>query len=91
MDVFSIHLRKRKQDPAKFDLRVLAEATDGFSGAEIEQCIISGLYTVFAGKVALTTPALLAEVSRTRPLSRTMAERLTELRAWASDRTVAAH
>ena len=91
MDVFGIHLRKRRQDPAKFDLAVLAEATEGFSGAEIEQCIIAGLYTVFAGKGVLTTPALLSEISRTRPLSRTMSERLAELRAWASDRTVAAH
>ena len=90
-EVFAIHLRKRKQDPGNFDLALLAEASDGFSGAEIEQCIISGLYTAFAGKNSLTTKGLLAEISRTRPLSRTMAERLAELRAWASDRTVAAH
>ncbi len=90
-DIFTIHLRKRKQDPAKHDLKVLAEATDGFSGAEIEQCVVSGLYTAFAGSSPLTTPMLLAEISQTRPLSRTMSERLGALREWASDRTVAAH
>src|SRR5687768_7787526 len=90
MDIFTIHLRKRKQDPAKFDLKALAGATEGFSGAEIEQCVVSGLYAAFAANTPLTTPLLVAEIGRTRPLSRTMAERLTELREWASDRTVAA-
>jgi AAA+ superfamily predicted ATPase len=90
MDIFTIHLRKRKQDPAKFDLKALAGATEGFSGAEIEQCVVSGLYAAFAANTTLTTPLLVAEIGRTRPLSRTMAERLTELREWASDRTVAA-
>jgi SpoVK/Ycf46/Vps4 family AAA+-type ATPase len=90
-DIFTIHLRKRKQDPAKHDVKILAEATDGFSGAEIEQCVVSGLYTAFASSSPLTTPMLLAEISRTRPLSRTMSERLGALREWASDRTVAAH
>jgi hypothetical protein len=91
MDVFTIHLRKRKQDPAKFDIAALAAATDGFSGAEIEQCVVSGLYSAFASGSVLSTELLSAEIARTRPLSRTMAERLTALREWASDRTVAAH
>ena len=90
-DILAIHLRKRKQDPAKFDTDALAGATEGFSGAEIEQVIVSGLYTAFASGAALTTATLRAEIARTRPLSRTMAERLSALREWASDRTVAAH
>ncbi len=51
---------------------------------------MSGLYAAFAAGTTLTTPLMVSEIGRTRPLSRTMAERLTELRAWASDRTVAA-
>jgi SpoVK/Ycf46/Vps4 family AAA+-type ATPase len=89
-EIFSIHLRKRKQDPACFDLGALAGATDGFSGAEIEETIVSGLYTAFAGNGELTTETLLGEIRKTRPLSRTMAERLDTLRHWARDRTVAA-
>jgi SpoVK/Ycf46/Vps4 family AAA+-type ATPase len=89
-DIFTIHLRKRKQEPAKLDLKALAAATDGFSGAEIEQCVVSGLYAAFAASSVLTTPMLLAEITRTRPLSRTMAERLSALREWAGDRTVSA-
>ena len=89
-DVFAIHLRKRKQDPAKFDVKALAAATEGFSGAEIEQCVDSGLYTAFAAESPLSTAVLIDEISRTRPLSRTMSERLSALRDWARDRTVAA-
>jgi SpoVK/Ycf46/Vps4 family AAA+-type ATPase len=89
-DVFEIHLRKRKQDPTKFELAALAAGTDGFSGAEIEQCVVSGLYTAFAGGSTLSTAILLEEIARTRPLSRTMSERLSALRDWARDRTVAA-
>jgi ATPase family associated with various cellular activities (AAA) len=89
-EIFGIHLRKRKQDPARLDLGALAGATDGFSGAEIEETIVSGLYSAFAGSVQLTTELLLAEIRKTRPLSRTMAERLDALRDWARERTVSA-
>jgi ATPase family protein associated with various cellular activities (AAA) len=88
--IFGIHLRKRKQDVGRFDLAALAAATEGFSGAEIEETVVAGLYTAFSGSTELTTDGLLAEIRRTRPLSRTMSERLDALRQWASDRTVAA-
>ena len=43
-EIFTIHLTKRKRDPAKFELDELAEASLGFSGAEIEESIVSALY-----------------------------------------------
>ena len=89
-EIFRIHLAKRKQEVAQFDRGALAAATEGFSGAEIEESIVSALYGVFADGQPLTTAALVSEATKTRPLSRTMAERLTRLRQWASDRTVAA-
>jgi len=88
--IFSIHLRKRKQDPERFDTEALAAAAEGFSGAEMEQAVIGGLYTAFACNAPLTTEMLLHEVSATRPLSRTMRERLEDLRSWAAERTVGA-
>ncbi len=88
--VFEIHLRRRGQDPATFDLDALAEASDGFSGAEIEQGILSALYSVFASSSTLSTGSLLEEMGRTRPLSKTMAEKVEALRAWARDRAVSA-
>ncbi|HUH14067.1 MAG TPA: AAA family ATPase, partial [Longimicrobiales bacterium] len=90
-EIFRIHLERRGHEPAALDLPVLAECADGFSGAEIEQAIVSALYDAFAQGGGLTQPHLEAELARTRPLSRTMAERIEGLRTWARDRTVSAH
>lgn len=90
-DIFTIHLRKRQHDPAQFDLARLVSAADGFSGAEIEQAIVSALYEAHALTQALATAHILAEIERTRPLSVVMAEKITALRAWAAERTVMAN
>ena len=87
-DILQIHLRKRSLDPAQFDLASLVEATNGFSGSEIEQAIVSAMYTAHAKREALTQEDLLAEIHQTRPLSVVMAEKVQEMRDWASTRTV---
>jgi SpoVK/Ycf46/Vps4 family AAA+-type ATPase len=89
-DIFAVHLTRRSRAPAGFDLDALANATDGFSGAEIEQVVISALYTAFSEGADLDTDLLLREIEGTRPLSVTMGEKITELRAWAKDRAVPA-
>jgi SpoVK/Ycf46/Vps4 family AAA+-type ATPase len=88
--IFAIHLRARKRDPARFDLSKLADAAEGFSGAEIEQSIVGALYAAFAQDHDLTQDDILRELRETRPLSVTMAERVATLRAWASNRCVPA-
>jgi len=85
--LFAIHLRKRGQDPARFDLPRLVEATEGFGGSEVEQAIVAALYTAFSARTPLGTETLLEEISRTRPISRTLGEKIEELRSWAKDRT----
>jgi intein/homing endonuclease/MoxR-like ATPase len=89
-EIFTIHLRKRDRDPARFDLEALVEASDRFSGAEIEQAVVSSLYTAFSAASDVTTEILLAELKGTRPLSVTRREDIAELRAWASERAVPA-
>lgn len=89
--IIAIHLKKRHQDPGKFDLDRLAEATEGFSGAEIEQAVVSGLYASVAQVVPLDTLNILQEISDTSPLSVVMGEKLAELRRWAEGRTVVAN
>jgi MoxR-like ATPase len=84
--VFEIHLRKRGRDPARFALDQLAAATDGFSGAEIEEAVISSLYDVFDLEKELETPDLIKSAKETVPLSRTMAEEISALRSWADGR-----
>ncbi|MSQ72732.1 MAG: AAA family ATPase [Betaproteobacteria bacterium] len=88
--IFKLHLAKRKCDPVQFDLRALIAASNGFSGAEIEQAIISGLYEAHAEKTPLSTAQVVAELRRTRPISVVMSEKITELRAWAKERAVSA-
>jgi ATP-dependent 26S proteasome regulatory subunit len=88
--LFALHLKKRARDVASFDLPKLAAATEGFSGAEIEQAIVAGLYTAFAQKQQLSTDILLAEVRGTQPLSVTRAEDIQAIRDWAKNRAVPA-
>jgi len=91
LKIFDIHLRKRNHPPGDFDLTRLASESEGFSGAEIEQAVVAGLYLAREQGTALDTDHLLTELSQTRPLSVVMSESLTALRAWAKGRTVPAH
>ena len=88
--LFALHLRKRGRDAATFDLPNLAAASQGFSGAEIEQAIVAGLYTAFAQKQQLSTDILLGEIRGTRPLSVIRAEDIQAIRDWAKTRAVPA-
>ena len=88
--LFALHLKKRGRDSATFDLQKLSAASDGFSGAEIEQAIASGLYTAFAAKQQLTTDILLSELKSTQPLSVTRSEDIAVIREWAHTRAVPA-
>ncbi len=90
-EILIIHLQKRGINSGQFDLDTLAQATDGFSGAEIEQAIVSGLYSTAGGSGTLTNEILLNEIKATKPLSVLMAEQVADLRAWAQDRTVPAN
>ncbi len=90
VELLRIHLQERGMDPEPFALPALAAASDGFSGAEIEQAIVSGLYAAHAEQRPLDTDLLMAEIRGTRPLSVLMAEQVSALREWAQARTVPA-
>jgi SpoVK/Ycf46/Vps4 family AAA+-type ATPase len=90
-EVFAIHLKRRGQTLEAFDLNRLAQAADGFSGAEIEQAVVAALYQAHTAKRLLTQDDLLAEMRLTKPLSVVMAEKMAELRTWAAGRTVMAN
>ena len=89
-EIFAIHLRRRELEVASFDLAGLAAACDGFSGAEIEQAVVSALYAAQARQQSVDQTLLLQNIQSTAPLSVVMAEDLAALRAWASNRTVSA-
>lgn len=88
--ILEIHLRKRRRDPASFEIDRLIDASDGYSGAEIEQAIVSALHTAFSDNADVTTDRLAQALAASPPLSVTMAERIADLRAWAQGRCVMA-
>ncbi|MBL7959382.1 AAA family ATPase, partial [bacterium] len=84
--IFKIHLKKRRRDPKQFDCVKLAHVCDGFSGAEIEEAIITALYDAFEESRELTTEDISLSIKNTVPLSRVLAEQVSALRAWAEKR-----
>ena len=89
-EIFAIHLARRGQDVTRFDTRALAQMSEGFSGAEIEQAVVSALYATHAQGAALENQHIEEEILGTRPLSVVMQEKVEYLRQWASERTVPA-
>ncbi len=84
--IFDIHLRKRNRNPEMFDLDLLSKTAVGYSGAEIEQSIVSALYDVYYQKRDISTEDILKSVKETVPLSKTVAEKIDEMRLWAKGR-----
>ena len=84
--IFKIHLVKRSLDLDGFDLQKLGEACAGFSGAEIEEIVVSAMFDAFYEKTPLTTERLQTSIGQSVPLSKTMEEDVDRLRQWAHGR-----
>ncbi|MCA9578390.1 MAG: AAA family ATPase, partial [Myxococcales bacterium] len=89
-DILGVHLQKRGREPRAFDLLTLGARAEGFSGAELEQVVVSALFSAFSENVDIDDEYLAREIDGTRPLSVTMAEKIAELRTWARERAVRA-
>ncbi|AZQ11749.1 AAA family ATPase [Shewanella khirikhana] len=89
--IFLIHCKKRGVDVTNMDLGLLSRSSHGFSGAEIEQGVISAIYAAASRQQPVDQAIILEELSRTRPLSVVMREKILALKAWARGRTVNAH
>ena len=85
-EILKIHLSKRKRKPADFDIARLTAQSEGLSGAEIEQAIISAMYDAFDAGREVATADILQAMQSSVPLSVTMREQLETLRLWARDR-----
>ena len=85
-DILDIHLKKRKLDPRKYDMNQLSIKTEGYSGAEIEQLVISATFEAYTAGRGVTQEDLLLAQEQTVPLSITMEEKIFELREWARTR-----
>lgn len=85
-EILTIHLKSRGRQVADFDIDALAGATEGYSGAELEQVVIAALFDAYAAGAPLAQTHLLAAAQSSVPLSRTMKENIDRLRSWAEGR-----
>jgi hypothetical protein len=90
MEIFRIHLERRGIEPAGLNIEQLMEFTVGWTGAEIEQCVISAITRAKLADRAITAQDLLAIAVSLVPLSRTMKEQIDHIRGWAFERAVRA-
>jgi ATP-dependent 26S proteasome regulatory subunit len=90
VDIFRIHLSRRGIDPEAMQLTRLRRITQGWTGAEIEQCVISAITTVRLEDRTLTFDDLHAAAQNVIPLSKTMREQVDHIRSWAYDRALRA-
>lgn len=89
-EIFRIHLQNRGKNPESFNLDSLAKNTEGLSGAEIEQAVISALFESYSKGKELDDRELIIAASTIVPLSTTMREEISKLERWASNRAVKA-
>jgi len=85
--IFRIHLAKRRRNPDHFDIKALTQASEGFSGAEIEQAVIAALFDAFTERTDITTEHVLHAIRETVPLSRLMDQEIRRRREWSKGRT----
>ena len=97
--IWGLHLRKRLVEGSKVTgdfivsdkiLSELSEMSEGFSGAEIAEAVISSCFEAFSAKRAIEVEDIKKSIRNTVPLSVTQAEQITRIREWASERAVAA-
>ena len=86
--IFDIHLKKKRRDPVELgiDLGKLVDSAPEFSGAEIEQAVVSALYDAFDASSNLSTDGLLTSLREIVPLAVTMQEGIASMREWAKTR-----
>ena len=84
--ILDIHLRLRGRDPADFDSDSLAGLAEHYSGAELEQGVVAGLYRAFDQGRELSTADIQHELEEIVPLYATYEEKIKALRDWAKNR-----
>jgi SpoVK/Ycf46/Vps4 family AAA+-type ATPase len=90
LEIFKIHLIRRGMDASQFDLKQLTPFTIGWTGAEIEQCVVSAVTQARLAERPVVDQDLIDVAVRIVPLSRTMKEQISHIRAWAFERAARA-
>jgi SpoVK/Ycf46/Vps4 family AAA+-type ATPase len=90
LEIFKIHLMRRGVDDSAIDLNQLTEFTKGWSGAEVEQCVVSAVTRARLTETSISGQDLIQAAVKIVPLSRTMQEQINQIRGWAFERAVRA-
>jgi len=98
LPIWHVHITKRISSSPKnagftltdAEYAELAQASEGYSGAEIEQAVATALFDAFADARPVTFADLLKGITTMVPLSVTQAEEIAAVRSWADVRAVAA-
>jgi SpoVK/Ycf46/Vps4 family AAA+-type ATPase len=90
IEIFRIHLTRRAVDISGFNLAQLTQFTAGWTGAEIEQCVISAITRARLADRQVTEQDLIGIAAKLVPLSRTMKEQINHIRGWAFERAIRA-
>ena len=85
-EIFRVHLSKRALKPEDFDLDVLAEKSEQFSGAEIEGAVKDAVLEAFIdGNRAARTKDVVAAIGTITPTAEMMKTKIDEIREWAKN------
>jgi len=90
IEIFRIHLARRGVDLSGLNLHHLIQFTNGWAGAEVEQCVVSAVTKARLADRDVTDEDLIGIAAKTVPLSRTMHEQINHIRAWAFERALRA-
>jgi SpoVK/Ycf46/Vps4 family AAA+-type ATPase len=90
VEIFKIHLNRRGVDANQFNLSQLTQFTVGWTGAEIEQCVVSAITKARLEDRPMSQQDLINVAVKIVPLSRTMKEQINHIRSWAFERAVRA-
>lgn len=88
IEICKIHLERRGIDPGPLEIDRLRQFTKGWTGAEVEQCVVGALTTARLADRDVTSDDLLNQTGKLVPLSQTMREQVEQIRAWALDRAI---
>lgn len=86
VEIVNIHLKKRKRDPEKFNVLLIAAKTDGFVGSEIESVIEDAMFSAFSADTEVETRHILKSIAETIPQSKRNAEEINQIREWVKTR-----
>jgi SpoVK/Ycf46/Vps4 family AAA+-type ATPase len=84
--IFKIHIEKRKRESSNYDLSLLAEKSNNFTGAEIEATIEDALFNSFYEGVELETRHILKSISETNPQNNIESEDMVRIKEWMKNR-----